>query len=191
MQPCAVFAENQKLFDDISNHWAKNEIEFMRQAEVVNGSDEGKFFPEDKITRAEFYSMLARVLKSEDKFSGSVFSDVSPDMWYANSINVSYAEGIITSDKFDGGKIVDFAELVNVIEQVSKNHNAAYVNSGIEADRCDMSGWNIEAISSFNYALNGGYLKKFFENGSFDINAGVSRAEAAVVLYRLSANINN
>jgi hypothetical protein len=176
-------------FKDISNHWAKNEIELMRQAGYLNGTDNGMFNPEGKITRSEFYTALARVLKSEDKFGGSVFSDVTPDMWYAKNANVAYAEGIITSDKFEGGKNVDFAELVKTVERVSKNHNAAYAANDVDPYRYDTSGWDSEAAAAFDYAVKGGYMNKFFENGLFDINSELTRAEAAVVLYRLSANL--
>ena len=176
-------------FKDILTHWAKNEIELMRQAGYFNGSDDGNFYPSDTITRAELYSVLARVLKNEDKFAGNVFTDVPPNAWYAKNANVAYAEGIITSDKFEGGRSVTFDELVKVIQQVSKNHNAAYSGSGIDAYRYDTSGWNSVTADAFDYAVKGGYLNGLFENGSFDINADVTRAEAAVILYRLSANI--
>ena len=49
------------LFNDIENHWAKNEIMTMAGYGYVNGSS-GMFRPNENITRAEFISMMVRIL---------------------------------------------------------------------------------------------------------------------------------
>lgn len=51
----SVFAHD---FTDVAGHWAEEEIEFAYQTKMINGDGDGKFRPDDTITRAEFTKML-------------------------------------------------------------------------------------------------------------------------------------
>ncbi len=46
-------------FSDVSGHWAEAEIEKGFENQAINGDPDGKFRPDDTITRAEFLKMLA------------------------------------------------------------------------------------------------------------------------------------
>lgn len=48
-------------FHDIRGHWAKNEIETLIRRKIIYGYTDTTFKPENKITRAEFLTLLSRV----------------------------------------------------------------------------------------------------------------------------------
>ncbi len=51
----SVFAHD---FTDVAGHWAEENIDFAYEIGMINGDGDGKFRPDDTITRAEFVKML-------------------------------------------------------------------------------------------------------------------------------------
>ena len=86
-------------YTDISGHWGKNAITEWSGYGVVQGSD-GKFRPNDSITRAEMATVIAKLLKLDDKAANS-FSDLSAGAWYTDNVLKCAKAGIINgySDK--------------------------------------------------------------------------------------------
>ena len=54
--------EGEAMFDDISGHWAEGYINLAASIGWVEGDGDGKFRPDDKITRAEVMTLINRVL---------------------------------------------------------------------------------------------------------------------------------
>ena len=74
-------------FSDVSDSPYKSEIEFFKKEGVVVGKGDGKFYPKDKLTRAETAKICAEILP--DIYSEEtrlVFSDVLFDHWGVNEI---------------------------------------------------------------------------------------------------------
>ncbi len=75
------------LFTDISGHWAKDYINIAASIKWVNGEN-GKFRPDDNITRAEVMTLINRVLNRQpetkaDLLDGmKVWIDNNPNSWY-------------------------------------------------------------------------------------------------------------
>ena len=63
-------------FDDIANHWAKDEISVAANNGWVNGYEDGSFRPQNNITRAETMSLVNRVLNRNPETA----EDLLPDM---------------------------------------------------------------------------------------------------------------
>ncbi|EHB54602.1 S8 family serine peptidase [Paenibacillus lactis] len=59
-----VAAENSVTFNDISGHWAKDEIEVAASQHVTYGTGAGRFSPNTTITRAEFATLLDRIFET-------------------------------------------------------------------------------------------------------------------------------
>ncbi|MHB1167302.1 MAG: S-layer homology domain-containing protein [Carboxydocellales bacterium] len=94
-----MVAESQKTFADISSHWAKEVIEVMAALQIVSGVSTTKFAPETNVTRAEFASLLSRVLKLSDTAASNTFGDVVAGAWYAGDVLKSAKAGIIKGEK--------------------------------------------------------------------------------------------
>lgn len=80
--------EVQSNFNDISGHWAENEIRRAASLGWIQGYTDGSFKPDQNITRAEAASMINRMLHRlpetvEDLLDGMVqWSDNQPSDWY-------------------------------------------------------------------------------------------------------------
>lgn len=55
-----LFANTVELQDVPRSHWAYNEIQTVLRNGIMNGYREGQFFPEQRVTRAEAFSIIAQ-----------------------------------------------------------------------------------------------------------------------------------
>lgn len=84
-----------KTFDDIRNHWAQADIEFMVSQGFIAGTGEHVFAPDTTITRAELTALLVRVLGLKEDESSSPFSDVKTGQWHAGYVGAAVKAGLI------------------------------------------------------------------------------------------------
>lgn len=73
-----VIAPEIPVFSDIDNHWAKAEIIRAARMGWINGYPDGRFGPNDVVTRAQFTTMLSRALALEQT-AGSGGNDAIAD----------------------------------------------------------------------------------------------------------------
>ena len=86
------------LFNDITNYdWAKDAIEGLYYAGVINGMDDGIFNPAGSITREQFCKMVVQLFGVLNYDAKTTFNDVKTDAWYtpyiASAINAGYIQG--------------------------------------------------------------------------------------------------
>ena len=80
-------------FSDVNGHWAKNSIVRWMDEDVIHGYPDGTFRPNDKITRAEFATVLKNLLLLTEQ-AENPFSDL-PDNWMKKPVLCLVKEGII------------------------------------------------------------------------------------------------
>jgi GH35 family endo-1,4-beta-xylanase len=80
-------------FSDTDGHWADANIRALHRAGIVNGTGDGNFKPDQKITRAEMAAILARLLNMSAA-NGTKFSDIDGN-WAAEYINQLSQAGIV------------------------------------------------------------------------------------------------
>ncbi|HOJ10842.1 MAG TPA: S-layer homology domain-containing protein [Clostridiales bacterium] len=129
--------ESKITFSDISNHWAKNEIDIAAQHRIITGRGDGTFGPDDAVSREEMSVMLDRaisglsgrstVLASRGMGSGSnmniSYVDVSRELctWSYDSIIKMSQQGIITGTpdgKFNPKSKISRAETAALLFKV-------------------------------------------------------------------------
>lgn len=81
-------------FPDTRDHWASAYIGALYRLGVVNGTGNGAFTPNGKITRAEMSAILARVLNGGTDNAMPAFSDISGH-WAAADIGLLSQAGIV------------------------------------------------------------------------------------------------
>lgn len=110
MLPMAAMAAS---FDDVADdHWAAGSIDRWAGYGVLGGHGDGTFTPDKSMTRAEFASMLVKMLGLTAK-SDKTFGDVDADAWYADVVSKAVAAGIIngkSADAFAPNDPVSFEE---------------------------------------------------------------------------------
>jgi len=79
------------------SHWAEEELNAWVKQNLLEGYADGSLQPDASISRAEFITLINRVLRLTDK-SAQSFPDVQANAWYEDAISKAYNAGIIQGD---------------------------------------------------------------------------------------------
>lgn len=173
-------------FEDTVGHWAFYEINALAQRGIMRGVEEGRFAPEDSMKRSEIAALVSRVAGAEE-MADIHFSDVSSGAWYYDDLRKAVASGIMTGDGavFRPEDTVTREEMAKICVQILKNKGKKLQRSfdlSAFSDADQISDWAEEyvALACANGLMYGN------TEGSFEPGAMLSRAEAAVMIYRLT-----
>jgi hypothetical protein len=169
---------------DIDGHWAEIYVRRLYDLCIIEGYGDGKFHPNQNITRAELVKMAlyAKGIKPNsgcyDSDCGSPFTDL--DMWQGKWIRPAWDKNIVEGysyNRFRPNKAITRAEAVKIIlatyGEDPENTDKSFFN--------DVSGWST------------GWIEKAHElgivqgigNGNFDPNRAITRAEAAKIIAKM------
>lgn len=188
--PGQYFAgENIKSFKDMAGFaWAEEAVRNMAGKGIISGTEENSFEPAASVTRAEFASMVVRMLKCRPVEDGEQpFKDVAGESWYSQSVLKAYQNGLISgvaADRFDPLGYISREEMAAIIARVLSQKGYRSGNAeDLEAfaDREDISPW---AQLPASLAVREGIISGTAD-GRFAPKDRATRAEAAVMLYRL------
>ncbi|WP_370813931.1 S-layer homology domain-containing protein [Butyricicoccus pullicaecorum] len=112
-----------KVFEDVPAGSDYSEaITMLSDLGVIQGKDDGKYHPEDTITRAEACAMIARLMTGDPNVSQYVgaqsFSDVQKGSWKDSAIGYCYINGIVIgvgNNKFEPDRAITDAEFVTMV----------------------------------------------------------------------------
>lgn len=120
-----IVLEDDVHFDDIDiDDGFYDAIKYLVHAGIVNGYEDGKFYPNKTLTRAELTKIIyaAMIYAGEDEGdledSEDIFEDVLESDWYAPYINRMYKLNKIngvSDKKFEPNKKVTYEEAVKMI----------------------------------------------------------------------------
>lgn len=183
----AVFAkENRKSFADVTDtsfSWAKDPIELLAGASIVVGVDGTNFEPARSITRAEFVCLLVKALGLEEKpLIGNSFIDVKTSDWYTKAVMSAAGAGLIKGyedNRFCPDNTITREEVATILVR-AMNLPATEENLPF-TDSAKVSSWAKNSVATA--AAHG--LIKGFADGTFRPEAATSRAESAMMVYRM------
>ncbi|MGE4284805.1 MAG: S-layer homology domain-containing protein [Clostridia bacterium] len=172
---------------DIHGHWAQQQIQEWNSKGFVAGYSDGTFMPDKIITRAEFFTLVNRLLKFEGT-AVNEFTDVSPNDWFAQEINKAKAAGYISG--YQDGTIkanepISRQEIAVIMARLLKL-DVTEKDGKIDVfkDNKDMPIWARGAINAVvSKSFIGGYPDETFKPGK-----PATRAEAIVILGRIAKN---
>ncbi|KHL94181.1 hypothetical protein QW71_19170 [Paenibacillus sp. IHB B 3415] len=122
-----------KTFRDISaSHWAAAAIQSMVAKQVVTGTSDLDFSPNQNVTRAEFAAFIARSLGLKSGSAGS-FTDVTSTKWYAGEIAAAAEAGIVTGtsgSSFAPDQPITRQEMVAMLMKAYVYKNKTPLNAG-------------------------------------------------------------
>ncbi len=91
--------EKQEGFTDLSDAaWAEPYITSLTKSGIISIPADGKFRPNDSITRAEFVKMLVSALRLTAKDVNIKLNDVSPSDWYYQAVSAAVSYGLVLGD---------------------------------------------------------------------------------------------
>lgn len=95
-------------FKDTNDSWAKDYISWCSDNGIISGYTDGSFKPNNKITRAEFATMLAKSIKKEASSIVDInYEDVKPKDWFYAPVRKLVSFGILSNEgKFYPNKLI-------------------------------------------------------------------------------------
>lgn len=178
-------------FTDIKNHWSQPAVEDLAGRLILKGFDNSEYKPDGKVTRAEFAAMITRGLGlGAQEADEAPFADLVADAWYGEAVEAAYAYRLISG--FEDGTFRPDAEitreeamamLANAIQltELADQVKAVPVSFDSFTDAAGLSRWAEDAARQ---CLALGIVTGRTET-ELAPQAGISRAEVAVMLQRL------
>jgi len=168
-------------FQDITNHWAKEDIIYLSERNIVAGRSAQIFAPDAGVTRAEAVAMLSRIFNWEIS-STNPFTDVPDSHWAIQPILMAYKHSIvrgISADKFGPEQNLTRAQLAVILQRAF----ALEYSGEINYDFYDVPEhhWAAKEI----YALKGLGLIAGRTLTDYAPEAKVTRAELAAMVARI------
>ncbi|WP_146241102.1 S-layer homology domain-containing protein [Paenibacillus sambharensis] len=184
--------KGQKTFADITNHWARPDIERLASMLVINGVQADAFAPNANITRAEFAALLVRALGLDSsKQLQTGFADVSETRWYAGAVAAAVEAGLIRG--FEDGTFKPEAEITRAqmtvmiaaaLEAAGKKVDLTGKEASVLADYKDAAKIGSWAESAAAKAVLTGIVTGVTKD-EFGPQEQATRAQSAVMLSRL------
>ena len=100
--------DSNPYYDVDRTNWYNNAISTMTNAGIVTGYEDGSFRPNAPITRAEFVTLVSRIVTAK-KLQKSNFSDVSDGDWFAPYVDNAVSLGILTG--YEDGSFRPYAQI--------------------------------------------------------------------------------
>ena len=172
---------------DISNHWAKKEIQYLLEKNIVSGYPDGSFRPDESITRAEFIKIINNVFGYSD--IGEVqFSDVKEKDWFYDEIGKAVAAGYIGG--YSDGTMKpnnpitrqEVSKIIGLVLGLDENKSRS---ADEFADSSQIDNWAKGYVSILK---DKGYISGY-PDGTFRPRNPITRAEAVKVIINASGNI--
>lgn len=192
--PVSISASAQTgSFADTGGHWADQYIADLSKKGIINGMGENKFLPEAPLTRAQFVTLLAK-LSGDDitNVAPAGFKDVTPEDWYNSSVNWGYASGVVkglTADSFAPQLKITREQMTVMICNYATYKKKVIPQSGETKKFKDSGAISSWAAAEVVTAVGGGIINGM-PDGRFQPAGFATRAQAAKVIYMLSAAIS-
>lgn len=176
-------------FTDVkTSDWFYNEVQFVYDNGIFDGTSDSAFEPNTKMTRAMFVTVLGRMSGIDPgQYTDCYFDDVEIGSWYAPYVQWAYEEGItngISSDSFGSYQPVTREQMAKFIIDYADYRNMYFttVSPWYEFnDEENIASWADYYVNRCqDYGLLTGKL-----NNCFEPKMGSTRAEVATVIHRM------
>ena len=180
-----------RCFTDVAASPYATQINTLAVYGILDGDGDGRFFPGNRLTRAQLASVLAQALGLADGPSG-LFSDVPSDSWFAGAVGAVASLGLMGGSGngcFDPDAGITQEQLITVMGRLARFLNFkvddfAYTTPDVELEAdalAPFASWaRLSALTLTESPDYGNML--YTELARIDPQAGVTRAQAAAAL---------
>lgn len=158
--------DNGKHFEDTTDHWAKASIAFISARDLVSGVSDTKFAPDQAATRAQLWTILAR-MNGETVTGGKTWYEL-PQLW-------AQKNGVSDGTNPDG--TITRAQMVTMLW---RNAGSPTTGSGTKFTDVPADSYYAQAVAWA--AANG--ITTGVGGGRFAPDAPCTRAQIATFLYQ-------
>ncbi|MBB3108893.1 hypothetical protein FHS18_000945 [Paenibacillus phyllosphaerae] len=186
--PAAYAIEAGFKDQTLAADWAQDALLQLKQSGIMEGDDQGNFRPADRLTRAEFASVLAKLLGLPIvEGEVSAFTDVPKSSWAQKYIAQVSKLGLMNGNgsSFRPQDPISREEVAVTLVRVLGVDAEGYGNKLAVTDADDISNWAKDAVQ---YLLEAGIMQG---NGTgFEPKRSAARQEIAVIIAKAMPSIN-
>lgn len=174
-----------ETFHDLNTvSWAKEAICYLADKNVLNGRENGLFYPDDLVTREEFVKMITLALHILDDSAETSFTDVECGRWSYPYIASGVAAAIIngvSEQKFAPEAFITRQDMAVIVFRAAQCMKLELSGTAAFSDENEISDYAKNAVSH----LAGTGIVNGVGNGLFAPKDAVTRAQAAKIIYEL------
>ena len=178
-------------FTDLTQDWYMDSIRYVYEHELMYGTSDTTFAPDEALTRGMFVTMLYRMEGKPEATGNTSFTDVPANMYYAPAIAWASANGVVygTSETAFSpeGKITreQMAAMMRRYASFKKLDTSAKADLSTFTDASAVSAW---ATGDMQWAVASELLYGNNHN-QLQPTANATRAQAAAILQRFATKI--
>ena len=179
-----------KQFLDVpETHWGYADVYFLTQIGVISGVSDDYFAPDSLVTREVAAKVICEAFDLKATGEKKNFSDVDPNAWYAEYIDIAASAGVvngISNDKFGVGMAVTRQDLCVMIVRAMKNANTEITALDFE-DSDQIAEYAKQAVSylSILAVVNG------YSDNTFRPYGNCKRVELAKIVSKVINTVDN
>ena len=144
--PGTALAAGENPFTDVpASHWAHDDITYVYENDLMNGTDGSLFSPESTTTRAQVVTVLYRLAGQPAADWANPFWDVPASAWFHDAVTWAWENDItggVSSTHFGAGNAVTREQLATFLYRYAQDQG--YDTSA----RADLSGYSDAGLVS-------------------------------------------
>jgi diketogulonate reductase-like aldo/keto reductase/flavodoxin len=182
LQATALASGASTFIDVPEGAWYEEAVKYCLKNEILSGTSDTTFSPSDTMTRAMLAVVLFRMTDSPEVSIIPDFSDVASGAWYADAVAWASEKGIMSgygNGMFGANDAITREQMATILWRYAGSPSDGTGGADF-ADASMISEW---AVSAVNWMKSAGIISGKTDN-RFAPNDNISRAEAAVMLYR-------
>ncbi|MBQ4516444.1 MAG: S-layer homology domain-containing protein [Clostridia bacterium] len=179
----------QITYSDLPDeHWASEAVTFLSKQNppVISGYEDGAFYPDRRITRAEFVKLVINAFKFSTDIAECTYKDVLADSWYYTYIAAAEQAGVVTGNEdgtFNPDKEISRQDMAVMLHRVLeiKLISLNAIKEPQFSDKDTVSVYAQKAVETLGAAgvING------TDDGKLNPFASATRAQAAKMIYEI------
>lgn len=170
--------------------WYRPAIEYAVEYEVMRGVGSGQMAPDRLITRAEFVTMVCRLLDPRAGADVSRYEDLPDDAWYYEPMRLGLQLGIvrgISHTRTAPDRLLTREQAAVILARVLALPDGDLSALGGVKDRDAVSDWALGSVS----AMAAAGLLRGYPDGTLKPMAPITRAEVAQLLLNCFPSLVN
>lgn len=184
-----VSAKTVNYSDVKSASWYYKYVVDVSEKGLMSGYDNGKFGPNDILTRSQFASILYRMAGSPNVTYKNTFSDVKSKDWFAKAVAWASESGIVYgyNGKFSPKDTITREQLVVMLYRYAQNSGTNVTVNGNYIVSSDSKRVSSYAQTAMNWAVYKGIISGYTD-GTIRPQAAVDRAICATIISQYTTN---
>jgi hypothetical protein len=141
----------QARFPDLSSHWAKDDVLYLAEQNLIGGYPDGTFRPQEKMNRAQFAALIDQVFRPRPRRAATTFADVPTSFWAHDAIQKAYQGGFLSGfseNSFGPGQNVQRLQAILALVNGLGLEGGDLSALGQFADRDEIPNWAQSAVAT-------------------------------------------